>query len=179
MLQAYETLEIQGTNKINRYGVVHLKITVPDPEMKPKMPQAPVFSSVFKRRGGWTISNTRQENTLANSGAFRLGDKITAYCLSQEVDIDEHKVPRITYRDVEINADESENHILKIETYDATDSRKVRMIRRLKFLLKDLGDHETVSIEEITNLGGEIFIAVLEVIPKESGSIKHKVDTGK
>ena len=174
----YETLEIQGTNKINRYGVVHLKITVPDPEMKPKMPQAPLFSSVFKRRGGWTINNTRQENTLANSGAFRLDDKITAYCLSQEVDTDKHKMPRITYRDVEINEDKSENHILKIETHDATDPHKVKMIQRIQFLLKDLEDYETVSIEEITNLGEEIFIAVLQVIPKESGHIKHTVDTG-
>ena len=174
----YETLEIQGTNKINRYGVVHLKITVPDPEMKAKMPQGPLFSSVFKPRGGWTISGIRKENTLPNSGAFRFDDKITTYCLSQEVDIDKHKVPRRTYRDVEISEDESENHILKIETYDATDPHKVKMIRRLKFLLKDLEDHETVSIEDIDNLGEEIFIAVLEVIPKESGSIKHKVDSG-
>ena len=177
----YETLEIQGTNKINRYGVVHLKITVPDPEMKAKMPQGPLFSSVFKPRGGWTISGTPKKNTLANSGAFRLGDRITAYCVSPEidiVDIDRHKVPRITYRYAEINEDSGENHILKIETYDATDSRKAKMIRQLQFLLKDLEDHETVSIKKINNLGEEIVFAVLEVIPKESGSIKHKVDSG-
>ena len=173
----YETLEIQGTNKINRYGVVHLKITVSEPEMKAKMPQVPLFSSVFKPQGGWKISSIRKKNTLVNSGAFRLGDRITAYCLSQEDGV-RHKVPRITFRDVEITEDDSENFILKIETYDATDPHKVKMIRRLQFLLKDLEDHETVSIEEITNLGEEIFIADLEVIPKESGSIKHTVNTG-
>ena len=174
----YETLEIQGTNKINRYGVVHLKITVSDPEMKAKMPQAPLFLSVLKSRGGWTLSGIREKSTLANSGAFRLGDRITAYCLSQGGDVDRHKVPRITYRDVEINEGDRKNRILKVETYDATDVHKVKMIRRLQFLLKDLEDHETVSIKEITNLGEEIIIAVLEVLPKENGSIKHNGNTG-
>lgn len=174
----YETLEIQGTNKINGYGVVHLKITVSDPKMKAEMPQGPLFSSVFKARGGWTISGIREKNTLANSGAFRLGDRITAYCLSEEGDVDRPKMPRITYRDVEIIENDRENRILKIETYDATDAHKVKMIQRLQFLLKDLEDHETVSIKEINNLGEEIVFAVLEVIPKESGSIKHKINTG-
>ncbi len=164
----YETLEIQGTNRINKYGVVHLKITVPDPEMKLRMPQGPLFSSVFKPSSGWKISNTsKKSNTFANFGAFRLGDRITAYCLFQEKDVDKHKVPRITYREVEINEDESGNRILTIEIYDATDSHKVKMIRRLKFLLKNLEHHETVKIKEITDLGEEIFIADLEVIPKK------------
>ena len=181
----YETLEIQGINKINRYGVVHLKVTVSGPEMKAKMPQVPLFSSVFKPRGGWTISGIPEKNTLANSGAFRLGNSILAYCLSEEDDIERDKMLRITstdtdayitktYREVEI----SENRTLKIETYDATDPHKVKMIRRLQFLLKDLEDHETVNIKEITNLGEEIFIADLEVIPNENGSIKHTVNIG-
>lgn len=177
----YETLETQGTNKINRYGVVHLKITVSDLEMKAQMPQGPLFSSVFKSRGGWKISGIKEKNTLANSGAFRLGDRITAYCLHQEDSVDRPKAPGIiykTYREVKIDKDDNENHRLTIETYDATDPHKVKMIRRLQFLLKDLQDHETVSIKDITNLDKEIFIANLEVIPKESGSIKHTVNTG-
>ncbi len=176
----YETLEIQGTNKINGYAVVHLKITEPDPEMKAQMPQGPLFSGVFKVSSGWKISGIPKKNTLTNSGAFRLGDRITAYCLSEKDDVDRPKAPGITYktyREVNIDRDNNKNHILTIETYDATDPHKVKMIRRLQFLLKDLQDHETVSIEEITNLGEEIFIADLEVIPKESGSIKHTVDT--
>lgn len=159
----YETLEIQGTNKINGYGVVHLKITVSDPKMKAEMPQGPLFSSVFQARGGWTISGIREKNTLANSGAFRLGDRIMAYCLSEEGDVDRPKMPQVTYRDVEINEDDRENRIVKVETYDATDAHKVKMIRRLQFLLKDLEPHETIEIEEIKELGDRIVIAELAV----------------
>ena len=177
----YETIEIQGTKKINRYGVVHLKIMVSDPEMKAKTPQVPLFSSISKSQGGWKISGIWEKTTLVNSGAFRLGDRITAYCLYQKDGVDRPKAPGITYktyREVKIDKDDNENRILTIETYDATDPHKVKMIRQLQFLLKDLQDHETVSIEKIKNLGEEIIIADLEVIPKESGSIKHTVNTG-
>ena len=164
----YETLEIQGTSRINKYGVVHLKINVPDPKMKSKMPQGPLFSSVFEPSIGWKINNTsKKPNTFANSDAFRLGGRIVAYCLSQGNDVDKHKVPRTTYREVKIDEDESKNRVLTIEIFDATDSHKVKMIRSLKFLLKDLEHHETVKIKEITDLGEEIFITDLEVIPKK------------
>ncbi len=71
-----ETLEIHGTNRINKYGVVHLTVSSPIPRN----------TSTSFHWSGWQIKGfPMKAGPFANSGAFRVGDRITAYCFLPEI----------------------------------------------------------------------------------------------
>ena len=168
-----ETLEIHGRNRINDYAVIHLTTTAP-------AHKAPKFQKLSSYRfyDGFKITKARKKpEPFENSGAFRFGDKIMAYCRLQD---DMHSRPKtfkinigsveikhtntVKYKEI-ITEEKSGHPILILEKHD-TDSDT--MLRNLRFLLKDLGPDETVKIEEVKNLGSRIVIAELAVVPREN-----------
>ena len=171
-----ETLEIHGKNRINDYAVIHLRVTHPEDK-------APKFTKMLSYRfhDDFKITNSRKKpEPFENSEAFRFGDKIMAYCRLQDnidssskgfkINIGSVKIKgahTVEYKEYkEIITDEKTGHpILIIEKHD-TDSEK--MLRDLRFLLKDLAPDETVKIKEVKNLGSRIVIAELAVVPRES-----------
>ncbi len=164
-----ETLEIQGTNRINRYGVVHLTVSSPIPRN----------TSTSFHWSGWEIKGiTMKAGHFANSGAFRVGDRITAYSYYPEVEKKTKKNSLFWINfDVKRTSKTStiynfEDNMLHIETYKADSNKLNQLIRKLSFPLDDLQPHETVEVEEKKELGEDIHIAYLKVVPKKNEPVK-------
>jgi hypothetical protein len=160
-----ETLEIHGTNRINGYGVVHLTVSSPIPRK----------TTASFHWTGWQIKGLpKKQGPFANSGAFRVGNMITAYCYLPEakkpkkkkpffwINFDVEKTPRT------VTAYNFEGNMIHIETYKANSNKLNKLIRRLSFPLDDLEPHETVEVEDKKKLGEDIHIAYLKVVPKKN-----------
>lgn len=166
-----ETVEIHGKNRINDYAVIHLRAF----HKKYK-----VSRSIKYHAHKYYFSKTKsgeKPKLFTDSGTFRFGDRIMAYCRLQdyidsppkefEIYIRTYKIEHTdTFEYKETTIDEKSGHpILIIEKYEFIDSDKTA--RNLPFLLKDLAPHETVGIGEVINLGDRIVIAELVVETKE------------
>ena len=165
IIEPDETLEIHGTNRINGYGVVHLTVSSPRPR---KM-------SMSFHWSGWQVKDfPKKPGPFANSGAFRVGDRITAYCYLPEVKKPKKKKPMFWIKfDVKHTPKTStaytfEDNMLHIETYKADSNKLNKLIRKLSFPLDDLEPHETVEVEDKKKLGEDIHIAYLKVVPKKN-----------
>ena len=167
-----ETVEIHGQNRINDYAVIHLRAF----DTKYKVSKfVKLYISKFY---DFKIINSREKpEPFENSGAFRIGDKIMAYCRLQdnidsqpkgfEINLGGVKIKHTTsrtHKNIEmITEAENGDHILSIEKYKIDSDETVRNIH---FRLKDLTPDETVEIQEVKTLGSRIAIAELEVVPK-------------
>lgn len=167
-----ETLEIHGRNRINGYAVIHLRAF----HTKYK-----VSRSIKYHAHKYYFSKTKsgeKPKLFTDSGTFRFGDRIMAYCRLQdyidspskefEIYISTYKIEHTdTFEYKKTTIDEKSGHpILIIEKYEFIDSDKTA--RNLPFLLKDLAPHESVGIGEVINLGDKIVIAELKVLPREN-----------
>ena len=167
-----ETLEIHGRNRINDYAVIHLRAF----HKKYK-----VSRSIKYHAHKYYFSKTKsgeKPKLFTDSGTFRFGDRIMAYCRLQdyidsppkefEIYIRNFKIEHTdTFEYKETTIDEKSGHpILIIEKHKFIDSDKTA--RNLPFLLKDLEPHETVGVGEVINLGDKIVIAELKVLPREN-----------
>ena len=166
-----ETVEIHGKNRINNYAVIHLRAF----DTKHKVSKF-INLSVSKFYN-FKITDSREKLELfENSGAFRVGDKIMAYCRLQDnidsppktfqIDLGGVKIKRTnaTVNTSMITEDEIGERLLIIEKYKL-DSDKT--VRDLHFLLKDLGTDEDAEIKEVRNLADKIVIVELAVEPRE------------
>ena len=167
-----ETLEIHGRNRINDYAVIHLRAF----HRKYKVSRY-IKYHVHKHYFSKTKSGEKPKPFI-DSGAFRFGDRIMAYCRLQdyvdappqefEIYFSTYKIEHTdTFEYKETIIDEKSGHpLLIIEKYEFINSDKTA--RNLPFLLKDLEPHETVGIGEVINLGDQIVIAELKVVPREN-----------
>lgn len=161
-----ETLEIHGTNRISRYGVVHLTVSSPIPRN----------TSTSFHWSGWEIKGlAMKDGPFVNSGAFRVGDTITAYCYHPEAKKQKKKKSMFWINfDVKrtpatMTANTFEDDMINIETYNA---KSKKLIRKLSFPLDDLDPHETVEVEDKKKLGDDIHIAYLKVVPKKNEPVR-------
>ena len=167
-----ETVEIHGRNRINDYAVIHLRAF----HKKYKVSKSIKYHA-FKYYFSKTKSGEKP-TLFTDSGTFRFGDRIMAYCRLQdyidsppkefEIYISNYKIEHTdTFEYKETTIDEKSGHpLLMIEKYAFIDSDKTA--RNLPFLLKDLEPHETVGVGEVINLGNQIVIAELKVLPREN-----------
>ena len=165
-----ETVEIHGQNRINDYAVIHLRAF----DTKHKVSKfIKLYVSKFY---DFKITNSREKpEPFENSGAFRIGDKIMAYCRLQDnidaqpkgfqIDLGGVKIKRTTatVNTHMITEDEIGERLLILENYKI-DSDET--IRGAHFPLKDLGPNETAEIKEVKTLGSRIAIAELAVVSK-------------
>ena len=165
-----ETVEIHGQNRINDNAVIHLRAF----DTKHKVSKyVKLYISKFY---DFKITNSREKpEPFENSGAFRIRDKIMAYCRLQDnidsqpegfqIDLGGVKIKRRTsINNIEtITETENGDHILSIEKY-RIDSDKT--VRNIHFRLKDLGPDETVEIQEVNTLGSRIAIVELAIVSK-------------
>ena len=172
IVEPEEIVEIHGKNRINDYAVIHLRVTHPEH----KVPKFVKMSSY--RFYNFKITNPDEvPEPFENSGAFRFGDKIMAYCRLQDNIDSQPKGIKINIGGVEVKRtvatvnthmvteDEIGERILILGDYQID---KDERIRNLHFLLKDLEPHETVEVEEVKNLGDKIVIAELVVTRQEN-----------
>lgn len=166
-----ETLEIHGKNRINDYAVIHLRA------FDTKYKVSKFIKLSVSKFYDFKITNSREKpEPFENSGAFRVGDKIMAYCRLQDnidsppktfqIDLGGVKIKHTTatVNTHMITEGEIGERLLIIEKYKI-DSDKT--VRDLHFLLKDLEPHETVKIEEMMTLGSRIAIVELAVVPQD------------
>lgn len=176
IVESDETLEIHGENKINDYAVIHLRV------FNSKRKGAKVIKHSAYKFGFKTTKPGEIPGPLADSGVFRFGDKIMAYCLLHDNMYSGPKTFFKVHKSVkstntvkynEITAEEKDGyHILTVEKY-RIDSDIT--LRDLRFVIKGLEPDETVKLEEIKNLGNRIAIAELVVVPQESQAINDVV----
>lgn len=169
LIKPDETLEIKGTDRINGYGVVHLNVFSPIPN-----------------RGSMSVNWTgikkhgipQQAGLFNNSGAFRVDDRIFAYCRIPEHEESSWKISQlgvtIEYTDTttfeNLDTDANGNPVLEILTED-----KEIGSQKFSFVLKDLQPHETVEVENKQKLGEDVFLVDLMVVPKNYQNINDGI----
>lgn len=165
-----ETVEIHGQNRINDYAVIHLRA------FDTKYKVSKFINLSISKFYDFKITTSREKpEPFENSGAFRVGDKIMAYCRLQDnidsppktvqINLGGVKIKRTpaTVNTHMITEGEIGERLLIIEKYDIDSDQTIRDIH---FLLKDLGPDEAVEIEEVKNLGDKIAIVELAVVSK-------------
>lgn len=162
LIKPNETLEVKGTDRINGYGVVHLTVSSPTPNRG----SMSVNWTGLKKPG---IS--QDYSPFKNSGAFRVGDRIFAYCRIPEtikssleiskfgVTIEVHE--STTFENLE--TDTEGNTVLEIVTGDEEIGSQ-----KLSFVLKDLQLDEAVEVENEQKLGEDVFLINLKIVPKNN-----------
>ena len=130
----------------------------------------------------WTGLKSRglpqQSGLFNNSGAFRVGDRIFAYCRIPDtkesslaiskfgVTIEVHE--RVSFENLETDA---EGHtVLDIVTGDEEIGSQ-----KLSFVLKDLQHDEAVEVENEQKLGEDVFLVNLKVVPKNNQNINDDI----
>ena len=178
VVESDETVEIHGQNRINDHAVIHLRAF----DTKHKVSKF-IKLYVSKFYDGFKITNSdKKTEPFENSGAFRVGDKIMAYCRLQDnidsppktfqVNLGGVKIKRTnaTVNTHMITEDKIGERLLILENYKI-DSDET--IRDTHFLLKDLGPDEDAEIKEVRTLGSRIAIVELEVVPQELQPPQH------
>ncbi|MCE2402946.1 hypothetical protein J4G08_18945 [Candidatus Poribacteria bacterium] len=167
LIEPNGTVKIHDTNRIKGYGVVHLTVSSPIPRN----------GSTWFNWSGLQIKGLRKKTgPFKKSGAFRVGDRITAYSYHPEIKKKTMKNSLFWINfDVKYTSTETatvhtfEDGMINIETYNA---KSKKLIRKLSFPLDDLQPHETVEVEEKKELGEDIHIAYLKVVPKKNEPVK-------
>ena len=179
VVESDETVEIHGKNRINDYAVIHLRAF--DTKHKVSKFVKLYISKFYDFR---ITTPDKEPEPFADSGTFRFGDKIVAYCRLQDnidsrpngfkIDLGGVKIKRTksTVNTHIITEDEIGKRLLILENYEIdTDKR----IQNLHFLLKDLAPDETAKVEEVKNLGDRIVIAELAVEPPWEQTLEPQV----
>ena len=162
LIKPDETLDIQGTNRINGYGVLHLNVSSPIPRRS----SMNVDWTGVKRHG-----IPKEPGPFKNSGSFRIEDTIFAYSRIPDHVESSWKVSQFgitievtdktTYQNFETDADG--NTVLTIESDDPDLSNQ-----SLRFLVEDLQPHETVEVQDKQKLGADVFLVKLKVLPNKN-----------
>ena len=169
LIKPEETLEIKERDRINGYGIVHLTVSSPIPN-----------------RGSMSVNWTgikkpgipQQAGLFNNSGAFRVGDRILAYCRIPEHEESSWKISKFgvtvevtettAFENLEIDTDG--NPVLEILTDDEEIGNQ-----KLSFVLKELQPHETVEVENKQKLGDDVFLVNLKVVPKNNQNLNDDI----
>ncbi len=167
LIEPNGTVKIHGTNRIKGYGVVHLTVSSPIPRN----------GSTWFNWTGLKIKGLRKKTgPFKESGAFRVGDTITAYCYLPEVKKSKKKNSLFWINfDIKHTSIETatvhnfKGDTINIETYNAKSNK---LIRKLSFPLDSLEPHETVEVEKQKKIGDDIHIAYLKVVPKKNEPMK-------
>ncbi len=168
LIRSDETLEVAGTDRINHYGVVHLSVYSPRPTH--------LRNSMTIVQEGFSIRKFAEKpGPFSNSGAYRIGERITAYCyLPDKIGLSwEHSIPGIEFKienrttSVDVNSDANGYRVIKITTDEFGIPDK-----NISFLLKDLKPHETVEIDDKQKIGNDLYLLDLKVVPKNKQGTK-------
>lgn len=164
-----ETLEIKGTDRISGYGVVHLNVFSPIPHR----------GSMSVNWTGIKIRDmTQQTELFNNSGAYRVGDRIFAYCRIPEHEESSLKISKfgvtIEYTDTttfeNLDTDAEGNPVLEILAGDDEIGSQ-----KLRFVLNELLPHESVEVENKQKLGEDVFLVDLMVGPKNNQNVNDDI----
>lgn len=159
LIESDETIKVQGINRINRYGVVHLIVYSPIPR-RVRMSYA---WSGMEGRG-----SSEKPGPFSNSGSFRIRDSITAYHLLPDRKISSWEVSNFGIR-IKYETKTTIGHVVNEVNEGRLLDIKVTvpdvLIRDLTFSLNDLQPDETVEVKNQIKLGDEIFIAFMKVVP--------------
>lgn len=166
IVKPHETARIQDTHRINGYGVVKLKVTPP-------------VSGRMTMHINWTGLKVegfhRRIGTFPNSGAFRVGNRITAYSFLTET-----KVPSLKKTTFGLKTELKSIGVFKNPTYEVNDHRVKNVFidipdvinKHISFLLQDLRAHEDAEVEDQKKLGDDVLIVNFKVSQKIAQPIR-------
>ena len=168
LIRSDETLEVAGTDRINHYGVVHLSVYSPRPK------HGSITMTIIQ--DGLQIRKFAEKpGPFSNSGAYRIGERITAYCyLPYRIGFSwEHSIAGIEFKIENSTTSVNENsgangyRVIKITTDELGVPEE-----NVSFLLKDLKPYETVEIDDKQEIGDDLYLVNLKVVPKDKQRIK-------
>lgn len=157
LIEPYETVRIIGTDRINGYGVVHLKVS----------PSRPGKLSVYFNWSGWQMNNyPKKTGPFKNIGTFRVGDRITAYCFLSSVLKPSWKTSRLglrvefkphaIFKNVEYAVDR--NRVLNV-SIDEPDI----LNEYIRIPLFDLLPNESAKVDGKKKIGDDILVVNFNV----------------
>lgn len=160
IVKPQETARIQGTHRINGYGVVKLKVT---PPVSGKM-------SMYTNWTGLKMKGFHKHSgTFPNTGSYRVGNRITAYCFLTET-----KVPSFKTTTFGLRTYLKTKAAFKGVGYDVNDHRVKNVLvnnpdiinKHISFLLQDLQAHEDAEVEDQKKIGDDVLIVNFKVTQK-------------
>lgn len=169
LIKPDETIVIKGRDRINGYGVVHLNVSSPIPNRG----SMSVNWTGLKKRG-----IPQEVDRFNNSGAFRVGDKMFAYCripdtIESSLEISKFGVTIETHKSSSLENLEpnAEGHpVLEIVTEDEEIGNQ-----KLSFVVKDLLHDETVEVKDKQRLGDDVFLVNLKVVSKHNQNLNDDI----
>ena len=161
IVKPHETVRIQGTDRLNGYGVVKLKVT---PPVNGKM-------SMHINWTGLKVSGFQKvQGDFPNSGTYRVGDRITAYCYLTET-----KVPALKTTKTGLKTHLKQHAAFKGREYTIKDHRVKNVFvndpdivvnQHISLLLNDLKAHEDAKVEDKKKIGEDMLIVNFKVSDK-------------
>lgn len=173
LIRSDETLEVAGTDRINHYGVVHLSVYSPRPTH--------LRNSMTNVQEGFSIRKFAEKpGPFSNSGTYRIGESITAYCYlpyrfgsswKNSISGIEIKIENST-TSVDEDRDVTGYRVIKRTTEKITTGKFGVSKENVSFLLKGIKPYETVEIGEKQKIGNDLYLLDLKVVPKNKQTIK-------
>ena len=158
LVEQDETVTVEGINRINKYGVVHLKVSSP----------APRGVSMSFTWTGWISRNNTKEGSHSNTGAFRIDNNLIAYTLLPDIKKSSRAVSNFginikyetkTSVDNMMN-DDVGGRFINIDVDDPDIP-----VHTLSFPLTDLTPDENVEVKEKNKVGNHLYIIRMNIIP--------------
>lgn len=158
LVEADETIKVHGVNRINRYGVVHLSVDSPIPKRT---------TMSFSLSGIKVKGKVKEQGSHANTGAFRVGNRLIAYSLLPEMKTSSWGVSNFgvsikyeTKTPIQNMENDIDGRLLNLEIDDMNVP-----VSNLKFPLNQLKPDETVEVKNQTKIGEDLYIVDLSIIP--------------
>lgn len=158
LVEADETIKVHGVNRINRYGVVHLSVN-------PPIPNRTTMS--FSLTGIKVKGKAKEQGSHANTGAFRIGNRLIAYSLLPDMQTSSWGVSNFgvsikyeTKTPIQNMGKDTDGRLLKLDIDDMDVP-----VSNLKFPLNQLRPDETVEVKNQTKIGEDLYIVDLSIIP--------------
>ncbi|MXV78484.1 hypothetical protein F4001_09030 [Candidatus Poribacteria bacterium] len=172
IVKPHETVRIEGTDRLNGYGVVKLKVTPPvNGKMSMHVNWTGLKVQVIQKRQG----------DFPNSGTYRVGDRITAYCYLTET-----KVPAFKTTKFGLKTHLKQQAVFKGREYTVKDhivknvlinDPDIVLNQHISIMLDDLKTHEYAEVEDKKKIGDDVLVVnfkVSEKITQQSRTFRNR-----
>lgn len=177
IVKPHETVRIEGTDRLNGYGVVKLKVT---PSVNGKMSMHINWTGLKVQPGLHGQVLQKRQGDFPNTGTYRVGDRITAYCYLSEIKISAFKTTKFG-----LKTHLKQKAVFKGRENTVKDHRVKNVLvddpdvvnKHISIVLDDLKTHENAEVEDKKKIGDDILVVnfkVSEKITQQSRTFQNR-----